>query len=790
MLINHLKSAIRQFRKNPVYASLNILGLAVGTAGFVLVFLWVEHETGYDRFLPGADSVYRVTTDVRLPSGQSRYYALSTSGLAAALKDEYPEVLSSIRLLPGSVLIRRGDISAFEQRFVNIDPGFLEVFPFPLAAGNPAEALRAPRSLLMTREMARKYFGDEDPIGKAVTIDNDAEYRVTGLLAETRGESHLRADFLANPGSPPYFNHSTWNALGIYTYVRLARGVAPAEFEAKIQELATKYAGPRGREIFTYHLQPMTSIHLHSNREAEFAPVVGVAHVRLLSAAAVLILLVACVNFVNLSTARAGRRGREVGVRKILGARRDGLFRQFLSESFLSTFAAFGAGLGLAYIALPWFSSFSGVSLSLDPARHLPGFGALAVAVGLLAGTYPSMVLSSFRPATALKWQGRRSTGAVLLRKGLVVFQYSTAIILLISAGVVAGQMRQLRAKDLGFDPDRILGVRMRSPDLIRDYEGAKRGLLQDPNIAEACAAGGLPGIQTAAVPFVPEGFDGNSIIIRTLFVDHDFIPAMKMKIASGRAFSREIASDTMTAYVINRAAQARFGWTEAVGKTLTCTLSSEPEGMATGRVIGVVEDFHVRSLRQEVEPAVLRVRPEALQFLYLRLRGGDVAATRAAVEEKMKAFQPQFPPETFFLGEGLDRLYLNEERLGRILRGFALLTALVACLGLLGMTAYAAEQRAKEIGIRKVLGAKTSWVLWLLGRESAGLVLLANVLAWPAGYFLMESWLRNFPYRTSVEPPLLVLSGAAALALATLTVSAQAYRAAAADPVKSIRYE
>ncbi len=791
MLKNHLWTAFRQFRKNPVYSSLNILGLAIGTACFLLIFLWVENETGYDRGLPNSDRIYRVTTDVRLRSGQEKFYALSTSGLAGALKAEYPEVLASTRIVPsGQILLRSGDSSFFERNFVYADHDFLDVFRFPLAAGDPAEALKRPNSLLMTLEMAAKYFGNEAPIGKTVTADNGTAYTVTGILDSGGIPTHILADFVAYPGNAPFFNHPTWNALGIYTYIEIGRTADPVELEAKIQDLATKYVGPKGKELFTYRLQPMTSIHLQSDREGEFATVVGIAQVRLLSAVAAMILLVACVNFVNLSTARAGRRSREVGVRKVLGAQRGGLFRQFLFESFLSTLTAVGIGIGLARLALPWFNSLWNTSLEIDPGGHLLVLLPLAVIIGLLAGSYPAMVLSSFRPGVMLKGPWGRGRGAAFLRKSLIVFQNTAAIILLISTAVVADQMSYLRKKNLGFDRDRLLAVRLRSPEVVRGLEGIKQEFLRDPEIVAAAASSALLGVQTAVVPYIPEGFDDNSILVRTVYVDHDFLPAMGMKLAEGRGFSREFPADATTAYIINQTAKTRFGWTEAVGQTITCTFREEQESTAKGQVIGVVEDFHVRSLREAVEPVILRVRPEALQLLFLKLRGADLERTRASVEEKIAALQPEYPPETFFLDAMLDNLYGNESRLGRIFRNFSLVTVLVACMGLLGLAAYDAEQRTKEIGIRKVLGATAPRILWLLTRESTGLLLLANLIAWPAGYLLMENWLRNFAYKTSVGPAVMAVSGALALAVALITVTAQAFRAAAADPARSLRYE
>jgi len=793
MLKNQVWSAVRQFRKDPFYSSLNILGLAVGTACFLLIFLWVEHETGYDRSLPNADRVYRVMTDVHLSSGQNKFYAFSTSGLAPALKAEYPEVLGSTKIMPrGPILLRYKDVSFFERDLVFTDSDFLDVFPRPLAAGDPSAALKRPNSLLMTREMARKYFGDKDPIGKTVTVNNADSFVVTGIMENARAASHFRADFVANPGNAPGFKHSSWTQIGAtYTYIELAKTASLREFEAKIQDLATKYVGPQGKELFTFRIQSVTSIHLHSDREGEFAAVNGAAQVRLLSAVAALVLLVACVNFVNLSVARAGRRAREVGIRKVLGAQCDGLFRQFLFESFLSTLAAFGLGLVLTDLALPWFNALWGVSLSFNPGGHALLLACLAAVIGLLAGSYPALVLSSLRPGFALRTASGRGKTAGLLRKALIVFQYSAGIVLFISTAVVAGQMSYLRAKSLGFDKDRILAVRLRSPDVVRNIEGVKREFLRNPDIVAAAAASSPPGIQADVRSYAPEGFDGNKIVVRTLFVDHDLIPAFGMTVAAGRAFSREFSTDASTALVINRTAQIRFGWTEAVGKTIAFNdRPNVPESTVMGRVIGVVEDFPIRSLHQQVEPVILRLQPDAFQFLFLKLRGTGVEWTRTAVEETMKVLQPQFPPEMRFLDDMLDNLYGNESRLGGLFKSFSLVTILVACLGLLGLAAYDAEQRTKEIGIRKVLGATTPKIILLLTRESAGLVMLANLIAWPVGYVLMENWLRNFAYRTSVSPAALIVSGAAALAVAVITVSVQAYRAAAADPVRSLRYE
>jgi putative ABC transport system permease protein len=791
MLKNSLLSALRQLRRSPVYSGLNILGLAIGSAGFILLLLWVANELGTDRSWPDAARTFRVTTDVKLRSGQRKFYAGSTSGLAPALKSEYPEVAASTRVLPaGQVLLRGGEASFYERNFFYADGDFLSVFPLELRSGSVDEALKRPRTLLLSRQMAAKYFGAEDPLGRTMLADNSVEYEVSGVFEPPLGGSHIRADFLANPGQASFFNHPTWNALGVYTYARLAPGVSPGGLEAKIQDLATKYVGPQGKDLFTYRLQPVTSIRLSSDREAEFSPVVGLTQVRLLAAVAVLILAVSCVNFVNLATARSGRRAREVGVRKVLGARRGGLFRLFLSESFVSSAAAAGLGLGLAHLTLPVFNSVWETSLTLSSGAGLPLFLGLALVIGLFSGGYPALVLSSFRPVLVLRGRSSRAAGAAVLRKAMIVFQFSASILLFIAMGAVADQLSYLRTKDLGFTRDQVLAVRLREDAVVRDYEGVKSGFLADPGVEAAAMASSLPGFQAATLPYVPDEFDGNSILVRTLFVDHDFIPAMGVRLAAGRSFRRDHPTDIETGLIISRSAQSRFGWKEAVGKTIACVNRDEPGGGQTGTVIGVVEDLHVRSLHQPIEPVILRIRPAALSMMFLKIRSGHLDRVRTLAEDRMRGLQPRFPPEIFFLDEGFDRLYANERRLGRIFKTFSLITVLVACLGLFGLAAYAAEQRTKEIGVRKVLGASTPQVLWLLTREFAGLVLLSALLSWPAGFFLMRSWLNTFAYRTSLDPAVFALAAAAALGIAMITVGVQAYRAAAANPVKSIRYE
>jgi putative ABC transport system permease protein len=792
MLKSNIFLVIRQIRKNPWYSFVNLLGLSIGLGCSVLIFLWVKNELGYDRFFPGADRIFRVTTDVRLSSGQHQALAVSAAPLAKALKEEYPEVLAATRLVvAGNTLVRRGDRSFFENQVVITDPGFWDVFALRPAVGDPAGVLKEPNSLLLTRDMARKYFGDEDPLGQTLRLNNQTECRVTGILENLPDNSQFHVQFLIRPGGNGPLEETRWNALSVYTYVRLGKGAGAERLEAKIQDLAEKYGGPRGRETFTFRLQPFTSIHLHSDREADFAPVMSLNQIYLLSTVAVLVLGVACVNFINLSIARSGRRAREVGMRKTLGAYRGRLIRQFLAESILSTAAAFGLALILVNLFLPIFNRLAGTSLRLDLGANLIFLAGLVVVVGVLAGGYPAMVLSAFRPSEVFRGKGQKGTSGLFLRKALIVFQFAASIGLFVATGVVSRQMSFVRSANLGYDQEQILSIRLRSPEVIRGTEGLKREFLQNPGIIGATAGSTLPVYGAGRRGYFPEGAEERSIMIATMSVDDDFISTMGMTLVAGRGFSREFPSDADASLIINETAQARFGWTEAVGRKFEeVTMREGQREILTRTVVGVVKDFHLRSLHDKIEPVVLRVEPQNFQRLNLKLRPGNLEETLAFVETKMRQVQPEFPPEFEFLDAAYERWYRNDRRLGQIFACFSLITIFVACLGLFGLAAYIAELRTKEIGIRKVLGATNGSLVRLLTTEFAKWVLLANLIAWPAAYAAMRNWLGSFSYRTSIHPGIMILSGLAALAIALATVGVQAFRAAAADPTTSIRHE
>ncbi|MBN1271135.1 MAG: ABC transporter permease [Candidatus Aminicenantes bacterium] len=791
MLIHDVRMTFRQFKKYPGYSFLNIFGLAVGMACFFLIFLWVKNELDYDRFFDHAERIYRVTSDVSLRSGQKKFYAYSTPALAEALKKEYPEVMAAARFRPaGRVLLQKDDQSFFESGFIFADSGFLEVFSAPLLQGNREEVLKEPHSLLLSQETAQKYFGDENPVGKTLLVDHEHEYRVTGVLGTLPANTHFRLDFLAYPGEDDLFHPPNWMSLSVFVYVLLDQNVPVLEFEAKIQDLAVKYIGPRGKEIFTYRLQSLTSIHLHSDLEGEFAPVMNVLQVYLFMAVAVLILCVACINFVNLSTARAGKRSREVGVRKVLGAHRLLLGRQFFSESMFSALAAFILSLGLVHLLLPLFNSLSEGRLKMVYGEYFVLCAGIVLLVGILSGSYPAVLLSSFKPSSALREEAHKGKSGLLVRRALIVFQFAVTVFLLFSTGVVYKQMKFMRSRNLGFDQEHIVSVRMRGENVVGDYETVKNELLRHPDILKASAAWSVPGFSIAQRAYVPEGFEDRAMMVLTLYVDHDFVSTLGLSLKEGRDFSRNIASDTLTAYIINEAAQKKFGWQEPIGKKLTCRGRDEDEKTAFGKVIGVVKDFHFRSLHQSIEPVLLRIRPDRFLLMNMKLRGENVSRTMRFIEETFSRLQPEYPFEYWFLDERLDNLYRNEERLAGIFSAFSLIAVFIACLGLFGLAAYLAEQKTKEIGIRKVLGAGTGGLVWLISRDFVKWVGISSLFAWPFAFMAMRKWLQHFSYRTEIGILVAALSGLTAVLIAFFTVSFQAVKAARTNVVRSIRRE
>jgi putative ABC transport system permease protein len=803
MLRNYLVVAWRNLRRNRLYALINVAGLAVGLAACLLILLYVRRELSYDRFHQNVARMYRVVDEMEMPARDFKAAtALTPYPMARALTADFPEVVGAVCLEHWENARRRvgrGDRWFYESGVAYAEPSFFEVFTFPFCQGDPRTALSEPNSLVLTASMARRYFGGDNPLGQRLSVDG-VDYQVAGVLEDVPANSHLRLDFLlpfprdlsrlTGPDTP-----SNWMNHSFHTYILLRDGAAPEELEAKLPAFLERHAGEQmalaGARIHS-RLQPISSIHLHSQLQYELGPNGDIRYVFTFSAIAGLILLVAGVNFVNLSTARSVHRAREVGVRKAVGARRGQLACQFLGESLLPALAAGALAAVLVELALPAVERLGGSILSagLD-LRMWGGLAGLVAAVGLLAGAYPALRLSGCRATAGLRGVSDRGKQGRRFRRGLVVAQFAISIFLMVATVAVKRQLDHIRAFRLGFDREQVLVLPL--PEEEHGRQGTiTEGLRQVSGVAHAAAASSVPGRMASQDAVRPAGGGAEDTqLVYMLFVDRNYLETLGIQLAAGRGFSRDGAGDGQ-AFLVNQAAMEGFGWQGIEGKELEWLhIGAADRVLKRGPVVGLVKDFNFRSLHHAIEPLVIQTsEPGNYNFLLLKLQPGDLGDRLKQVEAAWRRLLPEQPFEYSFLDEDLDTLYRSEQRYGWILGSFSLLVIFVACLGLFGLASFAAEQRTKEIGIRKVLGASVPSIVVLLSKEFTYLVVAANLIAWPVGYFAMQQWLEGFAYRVELGPGAFVLGGLLALGIAWLTVSWQAVRAALANPVEALRYE
>ena len=785
MLKNYLTVALRTLRRHKGYAFVNVAGLAVGMAACVLIGLYVLDELSYDRFHAHADRIYRVTLED---------YAASSPPIAPALERDYPHLVErAVRFWPiqAPATVRTGGEAFVERRISFADPAVFDVFSYDLQAGDPERALAAPQTMVVTASLARKYFGDEDAVGQTLQFWGE-DYEVTGVMADLPANTHYPVDALVSFASLPFPPSmlENWTWAGFYTYVLLRDDASPDRLSA---ELASFVGRHTDEPLLPPELQPLPSIHLHSDLRKEATPGGTVAVVYLLSTIAVLLLAVACINFMNLSTARGAERAREVGMRKALGAQRRQLVGQFLGESVLMSVAALGVALGLVQLALPAFERLAGKPLTLAFGPHGEGAVALlglALVVGLAAGSYPALFLSRFQPAGILKRRGGAPASGLSLRRGLVVFQFAVSVALCIAALVVYQQLGYLQNRGLGFDEEHVVVVE------AGNYEVFEEALHEAPEIVRVAAAYDVPGRRFQMLPVRTATMPTDSTrAMRWLGVDYGFLETLGVEPAAGRLFSEDYATDVEHAVVVNEAAVRELGWTDAVGERIDLYAFSGDgstfEVATEGTVVGVVKDFNYASLHGPVEPLLMTVaQGEAVNVAAVRIEPGQTTDALARIEAAWHTANPGDPFDYFFLDDQLDQQYRSEQQLSRVFGGFTALTVFIACLGLFGLAAFTAQQRTKEIGVRKVLGASAGGIVLLLARDFVALVLLGVVVAVPLAYLGMDRWLGGFAYRVDLGAGPFVLAGGLALLVATATVAVQAFRAAATDPVAALRYE
>ncbi|MCH8981016.1 ABC transporter permease [candidate division KSB1 bacterium] len=803
MISNYLKVALRNLLKHKAYTFINVVGLSIGLACCVLILLYVKDELSYDRYHTKADRIYRVILHGRL-AGNEIHAANTCVPMAATLTAEFPEVEFATRLDNlGTVLVSHKEKSFNEERVFFADSSFFDIFTLGLLSGNPKNVLSAPNSVVLTEATVRKYFGEDDPMGRTLTFDDNTDYLVTGVSENVPENSHFHFDFLASFNSLSWSTSTFWVNNNLKTYILLQENVPPSQLEAKFPQLIRKYVAPQIQQglgvtydefiesggEYNYSLQPFTNIHLYSKLEDEIEPGGNAAYITIFSIIAFFVLLLACINFMNLATARSANRAKEVGIRKVVGSRQIQLIKQFLIEAALLSFIAMVVAVFLVELFLPWFNDLAAKNIEinfLSDRYLLPGLFLVTILVSVLAGSYPAFYLAAFKPIAVLK--GASTVGATgrspLLRKILVVFQFAVSIILIIGTLVVGKQMQYIRNKQLGFNKEQVVVIHR--ADATGDISAFETEIERLPNVISAAATRHLPGQSMDVNVFKPEGApETEGYLVNTFSVGYDYIETLGIELLAGRSFSRDFGSDS-SAYIINEAAMKKFGWDEAVGKTI---LEPDQAGPLIGQVIGLMKDFHYKSLHAEIEPALLRLASFPT-YVASRISSDNIQGTLSDLEKIWQEFAPEQPFQYSFLDQDFDKLYRADQQVGKLVGTFTVFAICIACLGLFGLASFSAEQRTKEIGVRKVLGASVPNIILLLSKEFTKLVIVAFIIAAPIALYAMNKWLQEFAYKTDINILIFILAGSGALLIAYLTVGYQAAKAALANPIDALKYE
>ncbi|HEV7781897.1 MAG TPA: ABC transporter permease [Chitinophagaceae bacterium] len=815
MIKSYLKIAWRGLMKNKAVSFINIFGLTIGLTCCILISLYINHETSYDRYHKNRDRIFQLGTAF-IDGGVAERGGNSSAPLGMMLQQEYPEITSTTRILPlfrddKTLLQVKGEggpvRSFYERKGFLADSNFFQVLTYDFSEGDPKNALLEPNTIVISKEISRKLFGDEPALNKIIRVSSnthgDSSFRITGVFADPPGPSHIDANFFLSFGGgnmARYVNDnpSLANNNMFYTYLLLKEGADSKKVEQKFPDFIRRHLGEELKQTGKqreYFLTGVADIYLAGIGKG-LTPGGSKTRLFVLGSIAVLILLIACINFMNLSTANSGKKAAEVGVRKVLGAQQSSLLRRFLGESMLMTIIGLLFALGLTLLLLPVFEQVSGKTLNISFLQKLKLAGLfifLAIVTGLLAGSYPAFYLSSFKPISVLKGKFSNSMAAISLRKGLVVFQFIISIVLIIASLVIADQMKYMRSKDLGFAKDQQVIIPLRTPTAKNSIPAFKNNVADEPAIHSIGASMAYPGI------FHPQDWlmyrQGQSMTnskqVYINLVDDDYLQTLDVKLLAGRLFSREFPADSLTRFVINEEAVKQFGFAspeEAVGKWLAFDSDGEQVQFT---IIGVIKSFHFKDLHEAIEPFAFRLYNEAgFNYLLVNSKGSDLKRTMASLESTWKKLNPAEPFEYSFLDTDFQKNYEADSRQASLINYFTIIAIIISCLGLFGLVTFTAEQRVKEIGIRKVLGASVYGLVTLLSRDFLKLVLIAVIIASPLAWWLMNKWLHNFAYQTRITWQVFGLTCFAALLIAFLTISFQAIKAAIANPVKSLRTE
>ena len=791
MIKNYLTVAIRNIARNKTFSAINILGLAIGMVCCILILLYVQDELSYDQHHEHAHRIYRVAEEAHI-AGQTRRIAITSFPMGPALVQDYPAVVDAVRFYKNDekTPVANQQNQFYEKGVLFTESNVFQIFDFPLSQGDPRTALQEPHSIVLTEEMARKYFGDQNPMGQTLSV-GEAECKITGILENHTHNTHLQFNFLVSS-----LRRSDWVDHSYYTYLLLQDTQAADELETELPNFIERHMGEQLKASgiqFKPFLQPLTDIYLHSHLEFEISSNGDIRYIYLFLIIALFVLILACINFMNLSTARSATRSKEVGMRKVVGANRTQLIRQFMGESILLALVALFLAVVLVEVSLPAFNVFIQRELVLDYAGNwhvLLALLSIALFAGLLSGIYPALFLSAFQPVEVLKSTMKRGLKTSGSRKTLVVFQFVISIILITGTVVIYHQSDYIKNKKLGFNKEQVIVIPI-DRQLAKRYKSAVSAHAAILNVS---ASSTVPGREIAAHLFRPslDPPHKEALLINVMYVDHAFISTYGIEVLEGRAFSEDIGSDRNGAFILNEAAVRKYGWTFHTDRRLERVY---PEGNILnveiqGDVVGVVRDFHYKSLHHEIEPLIIMTGGGWIDYLSIRIRSDDIATTLDFLKTQWREVVSDRPFDYFFLDDNYDKLYRTEEQIGTLFGLFSLLAIFVASLGLFGLASFTAQQRIKEIGIRKVLGASVSNLVLMLSKEFALLVGIANLIAWPIAYYAMNRWLQDFAYRIDLEIWAFVLSGFLALFIALTTVSYQAWKVARTNPVDALRYE
>jgi putative ABC transport system permease protein len=800
MFKNYLKVAFRNLNKNKSYAAINILGLALGLMVSIMVFMYVGNETSYEKHITDYQQIYRMGIKANM-MGQSIDAPVSCSPMAQALRTEFPDVISATRTksIKQEIMLKHEEVKIYIDKGVQVDSAFFQIFDYKFIHGDPKTALKEKNAIVLTETTAKKFFGDENPMDKIINYDNRRDCIVRGVAEEPKGNSHFQYNFFvsSNEVEPVWINNN------FYTYAKLRKGVNPEEFKKVMSKQFLTYIAPQVEQFlqmtieeffannnsFEYDIHPIQSIHLYSHRDWEIEQNGNVIYIYVFVAIAFLVLLIAGINFMNLATARSAKRAKEVGIRKVSGASRGMLISQFLMESVIQSFIALFLAFILVELFLPGFNNIMDTNLRLFNEYFILTLGfALTVTLiyGLFSGSYPAFFLSSFQPVTVLKGDMTKTKSGSFFRKSLVVVQFTASIILIIGMAIIFKQISFMNTKNLGFKGNQVLVVPIQTDKVAENFRIYKKEFLKHPNVVNVSRSSYLPGDTPNQNMFLLEGSQ-EQLPLWNLEVDYDFFETLNLEIAEGRGISRELDKDTIATYILNETAIKNFNIENPIGKRLI-TYDGNNQQRA-GAIVGIVKDFHIEGFNQPIKPMVLRLDND-LWWASFKITHENMPETIAAIEKKWNEIEPTHPFRYTFLDESFGALFKQQENFGTMFLYLTLLAIIISCMGLYGLASYTAEQRTKEIGVRKVLGASVLQLMNMLTKDFVKLVLVANIFAWPITFLLAKEWLANFSYQIDMPFMPFLFAAVIALVIAVITVSYQAYMAATSDPVRALKYE